>query len=327
MSVISDQRRLVLAAVVIAAALVLGSFSGARAQRDTTLGTQRAPAVEGLRGQPDPPIDTLAWNRANGPREDLRDYDLVWADEFDTRSITAGDQSGAVRWFAGAQGGPYGAAAVGTGPRTDVYLVADGVLTIRAHAYTDARGARTGQWYSGHLQTVNTKGEGFAIQEGYFEARMKFPSSMGAWPAFWLKHKSKWLDPKVTNVEFDVVEWYAGDWYGHHHTVHIGDGPTRRYWSDYERVTDTGGRLVNLSDDWHTYGALVTRDWFIVYLDRLEIGRFPMVEVLRTPLYPQLTLSILKEPTTGVVSPAAVSPMDLQVDYVRVYSPRVARPR
>ena len=205
--------------------------------------------------------------------------------------------------------------------------MSDGVLTIRAHAYTDNRGVRTGNWYSGHLQTVNSKGEGFAVQEGYFEARMKFPTSMGAWPAFWLKHRNKWLDPNATNIELDIVEWYGGDWYGHHHTVHIGQGATRRWWSDYERVLDTGGRVVDLSRDWHTYGALVTRDWFIVYLDRLEIGRFPMVQILRQPLYPQFTLSILKEPSTGVVSPAAVSPMDLQVDYVRVYTPRSARLR
>jgi beta-glucanase (GH16 family) len=312
--------------MVITVALVLASFSGARAQRGTTLGAQRSPTAED-RVQPDPPLDALAWNRANGPREDLRDYDLVWADEFETRSILPGDASGPTRWYAGSQGGPYGAAAVGFGPRTDVYIVSNGVLTIRAHAYTDARGQRTGDWYSGHLQTVNRMGEGFAIQEGYFEARMKFPDSMGAWPAFWLKHRNKWLDPNATNIELDIVEWYGGDWYGHHHSAHIGDGPTRRYWSDYERVTDTGGRLVNLGQDWHTYGALVTPEWFIVYLDRLEIGRFPMVAVFRQPLYPQLTLSILREPTTGVVSPAAVSPMDLQVDYVRVYAPRVARSR
>jgi beta-glucanase (GH16 family) len=318
-----DQSSVLLSTVTVAFAVALASLGGGTARFDGAQGTPRAPVAEG----PDPPIDTLAWNRTNGPREDLRGYDLVWADEFDTRSILPGDASGSTKWYAGAQGGPYGAAAVGYGPRDDVYIVSNGILTIRAHAYTDDRGVRTGNWYSGHLQTVNTKGEGFAIQEGYFEARMKVPASMGAWPAFWLKHRNKWLDPKATNIEFDIIEWYGGDWYGAHHTVHIGDGATRRYWSDYERVTDTSGRLVNLSDDWHTYGALVTRDWFIVYLDRLEIGRFPMVEVLRTPLYPQLTLSILKEPTTGVVSPAAVSPMDLQVDYVRVYAPRVARPR
>ncbi len=273
---------------------------------------------------PDPPFDTVAWNRANGPSVDLGNYTLAWADEFDTRRILAGDQSGSTLWYAGAQGGPYGAAAVGYGVRDDVYSVSNGVLTIRAHAYTEAGGGRTGNWYSGHLQAVNTRGEGFAVQEGYFEARMKFPRSYGAWPSFWLKPRRKWLDPAATNIELDVVEWYGGDWYGHHHTVHIGDGPTRRYWSDYENVRDSEGRAVDLSRDWHTHGALVTKDWFIVYLDRVEIGRFPMFEILRTPLYPQLTLSILKEPQTGVVSPDAISPMDLQVDYVRIYTPKPA---
>jgi beta-glucanase (GH16 family) len=193
--------------------------------------------------------------------------------------------------------------------------VSNGILTIRAHANVDATGARTGTWYSGHLQAVNTKGEGFALEQGYFEARMKFPTSMGAWPAFWLKHRSKWLTPGTTNVEIDIVEWYGGDWVGHHHTIHLGDGPTRKFWGDYERTPG------DLSRDWHTHGALITDEWIVIYLDQVEIARFPMLDQLRTPLYPQLTLSILKQPETGAVSPEAISPMDLQVDYVRVYAP------
>jgi beta-glucanase (GH16 family) len=271
--------------------------------------------------EPPATLETAAWNRTNGPPLDLSGYSLAWSDEFDRRQILAGNQSGSAQWYAGAQGGPYGAASVGYSPRDDVYIVEDGILTIRAHAYTNARGQRTGDWYSGHLQTINTKGEGFALQEGYFEARMKFPSSMGAWPAFWLKHRNKWLVPNSQNIEIDVVEWYGGDWYGHHHTIHIGEGATRKFWGDYENVKDGDGKPVDLSHDWHTHGALITRDWIVIYLDRLEIGRFPMLEPLRTPLYPQLTLSILKQPDTGVVSPQAISPMDLHVDYVRVYAP------
>ncbi len=314
-----DRPGVILTVVAAAAALSIAWLSGAV--------TPAVPAVPAnLRlTPPDPSFDTVAWTRTNGPAVDLTGYTLTWADEFDSRRILPGDQSGSTSWYAGAQGGPYGAAAVGYGVRDDVYRVADGVLTIRAHAYTDGTGARTGNWYSGHLQSVNTRGEGFAVQEGYFEARMKFPQSLGAWPAFWLKAREKWLNPLATNTELDIVEWYGGDWYGHHHTVHIGDGPTRRYWSDYENVRDSEGRPVDLSRDWHTHGALVTRDWFIVYLDRVEIGRFPMFEVFRTPLYPQLTLSILKDPQTGVVPPSAVSPMDLLVDYVRVYTPRASR--
>lgn len=290
-------------------------------------GPADAQSVPPARQPPRPTVDNVAWNRGNGPALSLNGYMLVWEDEFNSRQILPGDASGSTRWYAGAQGGPYGAAAVGYSPRDDVYLVSNGVLTIRAHAYVNERGVRTGDWYSGHLQTVNTKGEGFAVQEGYFEARMKFPTSMGAWPAFWLKHRSKWPvdqpNPPV-NIEIDVVEWYGGDWSGHHHTVHVGDGPTRKYWSDYENVRDGSSRPVDLSSDWHTHGVLVTREWIIIYLDRIEIGRFPVLDQLRTPLYPQLTLSILKQPETGVVSPQAISPMDLQVDYVRVYA-RVGR--
>ena len=323
-------RRIAFAAAALTVAISLAWLSGARAQDPPSAPTglriagDAATATATTRAVS---VDTVAWERTNGTTLDMGPFTLAWSDEFDSRRILAGDQSGSTLWYAGAQGGPYGAAAVGYSPRDDVYLVSNGILTIRAHAYTNPNGTRTGGWYSGHLQTVNTKGEGFAIQEGYFEARMKFPSSLGAWPAFWLKPRVKWLDPKATNLELDILEWYGGDWAGAHHTVHLGLDSARRYWSDYENVKDAAGRAVDLSKDWHTYGALLTKDWFIVYLDRVEIGRFPLLKVFRTPFYPQLTLSILKDPLTGVVSPKADSPMDLQVDYVRVYKRRLAVPR
>ena len=300
----------------VAALAAIGTASILYAGSGTTATSAGPPATPAQRGritkEPEP-----AWNRGNGPPLDLTGYRLAWHDEFDSRRILAGDASGDTLWYAGSQGGPYGVANVGFSPRTDVYIVSNGVLTIRAHANVNAQGQRTGSWYSGHLQTVNRKGEGFAVREGYFEARMKFPSSLGAWPAFWLKHRTKWLDPDATNVEVDVVEWYGGDWFGHHHSVHVGEGSTRKFWSDYEKAG------VDLSRDWHTHGALITRDWIVIYLDRIEIGRFPTPDAVRTPLYPQLTLSIQKQSGTNAVSPAAVSPMDLYVDYVRVWVPPI----
>lgn len=310
-------------ATVVVAAASLAWMGGA--------GAQQAPT--GLRIiDPVPPparvtVESLGWDQSHHTKIDPAGMSLAWSDEFDSRRILAGNESGSTLWYAGAQGGPYGVAAVGYSPRDDVYLVSNGILTIRAHAYTGANGARTGDWYSGHLQTVNTKGEGFALQEGYFEARMKVPASLGAWPAFWLKPRIKWLDPAATNLELDVLEWYGGDWTRAHHTVHLGDGAARRYWEDAEAALDAQGRPVDLSKDWHTYGALLTPDWFIVYLDRVEIARFPLLEIYRTPFYPQLTLSIQKNPQTGVVPAEATSPMDLLVDYVRVYQRRYAVPR
>jgi beta-glucanase (GH16 family) len=318
-------------ALLAAAALVAGGslawlgHAGAQSPADL-------PAPQGLRVVDEIPapkvvsVDALGWERSS-TRIDIGAWSLAWSDEFDSRRILAGDQSGSTLWYAGAQGGPYGVAAVGYSPRDDVYLVSNGILTIRAHAYTNPNGTRTGSWYSGHLQTVNVRGEGFAIQEGYFEARMKVPASMGAWPAFWLKPRSKWLDPAATNLELDVLEWYGGDWTRAHHTVHLGAGADRRYWEDASTIVDAQGRPVDLSQDWHTYGALLTPDWFIVYVDRMEVARFPLLEIYRQPFYPQLTLSIQRDPKTGVVSPQAVSPMDLLVDYVRVYTRRYAVPR
>jgi hypothetical protein len=55
-----------------------------------------------------------------------------------------------------------------------------------------------GTWYSGHIQTVNTFGHGFAQQYGYFEAKMAFDKAVG-WLAFWLYSQSAYKDTAQTN--------------------------------------------------------------------------------------------------------------------------------
>ena len=134
-------RALLFAAVIVAAASL--AWMG-------RAGAQQAPT--GLRVIDPPPalppvsVESLAWNQNYHTTVDVGAWTLAWSDEFDSRRILSGNESGSTLWYAGAQGGPYGVAAVGYSPRDDVYLVSNGVLTIRAHAYTAANGARTGDW-------------------------------------------------------------------------------------------------------------------------------------------------------------------------------------
>lgn len=245
-------------------------------------------------------------------KPDFRDLTLAFEDNFESRStLAAGDHHlsavPGAKWFAGAPGGPYGVADVGTSPRTDVYLVDDSILTIRANRRVD------NTWYSGHLASVNLFGEGFAAPRGLFEARMKFPQSRGAWPAFWLKHRERYDNPPPVNVEIDVVEWYGNwnEWNHYDSVVHIAGMKPPEENNHYNYADLTG---------WNTYSVKITDDFVISYFNHIEVARFPMQDELRNvSWYPQLTLSVQKHWDTNQVPPDAISPMDLKVDWVRVW--------
>ena len=239
--------------------------------------------------------------------------------QFPLGSIVPGNSRQPAQWYAGAQGGPYGLANVGYSVRTDVYQpVRDGGLVLRANRTPGVSPDVVGGWYSGHLQTVNIFGEGFAQTYGYFEARMRFPLSYMAWPAFWLKHRAKWTNPDAMNVELDVIEWYGvNDPYAHHRTIHVGPGPggvpARQWHSSFER------RAEDLTT-FHNYGVLLDRDWITIYVDRKAAARHPMVDEFRQPLYPQVTLSINGHPNELPHAAQAHDPMELHVGYVGVWT-------
>jgi hypothetical protein len=265
-------------------------------------------------------FDALAWEPMRWEALDLAGYRETFNERFtDARgAIAPGDSHAVSPFYAGAQGGPYGLANVGTAVHQDVYLQDHiGGLIIRAQRTPDADPGTVGGWFSGHIQTVNSYGGGFAQQYGYFEARMKFPDSHMAWPAFWLKHQSKWTNPDAVNVELDIVEWYGKrDRNSLHHVLHLGPGPNlQRRWHEEHVIIS-----ADLTADWHAYGALLDPDWVTIYVDREAVARHRMIEALRQPLYPQVTLSIDGRAENLPHVNEALSPMDLQVDRVTVWA-------
>jgi hypothetical protein len=241
----------------------------------------------------------------------LENYKLTFNDDFNELSVTADGGKGP--WFAPVHG-PFGAGKFLPPGPSGPFSVADGSLAIRAEK-------ADGRWRSGLAQTVDSGGKGFAQQYGYFEMRAQFPPGRGAWPAFWLLSQNGYTDKTATRTEIDVVEWYGGDPKGHHAAVHLwpakqpqaGAIAKHVYKSRYYNVKSVlaDGRLAG----WHTYGAEVTPDWVIVYFDRKETGRFPMLAEFRTPLYMVVDLAIFKDEAD-----VATSPLEMRVDYVRAYA-------
>jgi beta-glucanase (GH16 family) len=252
-----------------------------------------------------------AWSEADaGAALDLTGFSLVFSDDFDKQSVTA--DGGAGPWFAPVHAS-YGVAIFDV-PRSGVqtYTINNGVLTIRAAKTPD------GRWHGGNIETVGASGNGFAQKYGYFEARMKLPNMPGAWPAFWLKSQQEHTDPTMVRPEIDILEWYGGDPVGVHSTVHLwppaaqylktGDLTKHWYKSNYSK-------RQGLAGEWHTYGALIGEDLVQIFVDRKETGRFPTLDEYRVALYPLISLTLYEKDAAE-----ATSPVDLQVDYVRVYA-------
>jgi hypothetical protein len=225
-----------------------------------------------------------AWEAMNGEALSLSGMSLTFENGF--YSLAAGDSTSAAYWYCGAQGGPYGLANVGDAVKPECYVANGNGINLVANRTPNGDPTAVGGWYSGHLQTVNRSGMGFAQRYGYFEATMKLPMYYMAWPAFWLKHRDKWLDVNAVNVEIDVLEHYGLFQPTRlNSTIHHGIS-ANRLWN--ETYTTTSADLTQA----HQYGVLLDRDWITVYFDRLAIARHPMLDDYRQEMYPMLTLSI-----------------------------------
>ncbi|RWI29560.1 family 16 glycosylhydrolase [Mesorhizobium sp.] len=232
-----------------------------------------------------------------GSTLNLSGFKLSFSDEFNTLDVVPNNGTG--KWFAPVHA-PYGAATfmspVGA---TNPFSVSDGKLTITMKQVD-------GAWQSGTMQTVNSAGQGFAQQYGYFEMRAAFHGGAGAWPAFWM------LSPNQTvpRVEVDIVEAYGGDPDGHHQAVHLSNKESHAWESNY-----TGLPASMFDGAFHTYGARITTDWITVYYDGKELSRFPMSESFRTPLYMLASLAM-----NPLEVERASGTYKMVIDYVRAYA-------
>jgi beta-glucanase (GH16 family) len=228
---------------------------------------------------------------------DLSAFRLSFSDEFDTMDVVPNNGSGT--WFAPVHA-PFGAAKfISPDAATNPFSVANGQLTVSMSQVN-------GVWQSGTMQTVNSSGQGFAQEYGYFEMRAAFHGGAGSWPAFWLLPQ----DTSIPRPEVDIVEAYGGDPDGHHQAVHVRSGSVHDWDSNYSGLASS-----MFDGTFHTYGAMITTDWIIVYFDGAELSRFPMNDFFRTPLY--MVVSLAMDPS-GVAQ--ASGAYDMVLDYVRAYA-------
>lgn len=255
------------------------------------------------------------------PNIDLSQFKLVWSDEFDGNSLDTTKwqaptqtRQGSSRW------------------RPELVSVKDGVLRMGIVLTADP----TLRYDCGAVRSTNgyeKKDRLFEQRYGYFEARCKMPKNIDAdyWAAFWMMCGAVSDKSDTQNgTEIDIMESFT--------FCKTGEHALTMHWGGYGKNHNAYGIKCGLSPqvrdgEFHTFGLYWDENWYVSFLDGVEVGRTNMVGfgkeeagktksvgTCRQPGY--LKLSVEAAPWSGKSHlwekemPAAD---EFLVDYVRVY--------
>jgi hypothetical protein len=245
------------------------------------------------------------------PTLDLTGYEITFREEFDEPlrvSEWGPITEGSARWIAHTPyKGDFGDAKFAAPRDGFPFLIQDGILRIEARKEGN-------RWYGGLISSMDTEGNGFAQQYGYFEMRGRLPAAPGTWPGFWLHESERVTHPDDKSrliVEIDTVEHY-GHWPNKHTcALHIWDR------SGQGRGAHLGLRtlLPGMTEGYHTYGQLVTPQFITYYYDGVAVRREPTPESLDSPLYVVAELAL----GPGWPLDRTPSPVYMYIDYIRAY--------
>jgi len=142
------------------------------------------------------------------PTLDLAGFHLTLDERFTSLSISDSTTGDGARWYARnkeccmATTDGTDTAMAGVLTRHNPFSLIDGGgLNIRLQKHGNS-------WTSGVLTSVDSSGNGFSQQYGYFEMKAKFPPGENTWPAFWLLNTAS-KKHAAPEGEIDIVEYIA----------------------------------------------------------------------------------------------------------------------
>jgi beta-glucanase (GH16 family) len=164
---------------------------------------------------------------------------------------------------------------------------------------------------------IKSKGKG-DFRYGKFEARMKFPSTQGVWPAFWMLPSEEVYGGWPNSGEMDIVEMVGKEPGQAVGTIHTGEPYNFR--SGYYNLPT--GQIF--ADNFHVFTMEWEPDSITWYVDGIRYHKLtPDLigpwEPFQEDFYLILNLA-LGGNWPGNVDQTTVLPQTLEVDYVRVYS-------
>jgi hypothetical protein len=260
---------------------------------------------------PMPPGDT-----EKPPTLNLTGLKIAFEEDF-SKSLDVSPWGPDTRWIAHTPwAGDFGDARF-MDPKVDFpFTIQNNVLRIEARKSEEF--AATDQWKrswaSGLLASCDPKGNGFAMQYGYFVARMKMPAGQGVWPAFWLASAYDRTNKKTETdgaVELDVIEYYGHFPHSYRIAQHVWE-PKPHHGAGITIVTKPN----EPSSGFHDYGVMVKKDFIIYYFDGVEVWKQPTPPEHNKPLMLLVNLAL----GSGYSIAETPTPSFLEVEFIRAYS-------
>ncbi|WP_269769479.1 family 16 glycosylhydrolase [Neoroseomonas rubea] len=237
-----------------------------------------------------------------GATIDTSAFTLTFADEFNTLSSSADGSTGlwktSYAWgnrTLGSNGEQqyYSDSSVGIDP----FTVSNGVLDITAAPGPNPLNL---PYVSGAITTETS----FSQLYGYFEMRAEMPAGQGLWPAFWLLPADLGWPP-----ELDIVEV-------------LGHDPTTLYFSTHSTVQATEGttlKVADVSEGFHTYGAMWGPEQVTMYIDGIEVASMATPADMHEEMYMLVNLAVGGY-WPGLPDSTTPFPAHMLVDYVHAYA-------
>lgn len=182
-------------------------------------------------------------------------------------------------------------------------------------------------WTSARVTTAGKNG----WRHGRFEAKIKFPGVVGAFPAFWLMGLNHQVPPQSDTFGRSYKGSVAWPYCGELDIIEYIPGNTKRPVSTVwpARDSDPYNSLFQVSPnydvdsaEWHVYAVEITDTSITFYIDGAQIGNSMIlsnyveedISAYHEPLHILLNLAIkFGEPTVDI--------MKMYIDWVRVYAP------
>lgn len=226
-------------------------------------------------------------------------YSLIWADEFDSPTLNTSN------WAHEVGGWGWGNNEWQYYTPGDNLTIEDGILIIEARQ--EQQGGN--DYTSGKISSKDL----VEVQYGKIEARIKYPTGQGIWPAFWM------LGANFGDVswpqcgEIDILEHVNNEW-----TIH-----GTAHWNDNGHVYY--GNSKNTSPlEFHVYAIEWDASGIRWFLDGQQYhimdttNGINSTEEFHEPFYMILNLAVGGD-WPGYPDCCTNFPAQLMVDYVRVY--------
>ena len=240
--------------------------------------------------------------------EDALDFcrlEPVFVDDFDDLSVAPREIQDR-RWIAHTPwNGDFGDA-IFTDPGDGFpFAVKNGIATIIAKKDYE------GVWRSGLLASADGNTNGFALQYGYFEARVKMPAGPGVWPAFWLGTNEP-RNRTEPSLEIDIIEYYGHAPDGFESALHIWHkNPVRAESQGKSTKVDVN----SLTDRFNTFGVKVDPSFIVYYFNRQPIWKLETPAIHKMPLLLMANLAL----GSGYSIEKTPNPSVMEIDYIHAY--------